>query len=57
LPADESDAEDNEGSEERSTDESVVGAEEEELISSMRGIGRMEGTVVLIGEVGKSTCF
>lgn len=57
MPADESDAEDNEGSEERSTDESVVGAEEEELISSMRGIGRMEGTVVLIGEVGKSTCF
>jgi hypothetical protein len=57
LPADESDAEDNEGSEERSTDESVVGAEEEELISSKRGIGRMEGTVVLIGEVGKSTCF
>ena len=57
MPADESDAEDNEGSEERSTDESVVGAEEEELISSKRGIGRMEGTVVLIGEVGKSTCF
>jgi len=57
LPADESDGEDNEGSEERSTDESVVGAEEDELISSMRGIGRMEVTVVLIGEVGKSTCF
>lgn len=57
MPADESDGEDNEGSEERSTDESVVGAEEDELIGSMRGIGTMEVTVVLIGEVGESTCF
>jgi len=35
----------------------VVGAEEDKLIGSMRGIGKMEVTVVLIGEVGESTCF